>query len=82
MRHVVLVNSYLYVCAFAANRREAGQLWVYTDSSDWALYFHPVDDLDHFALRQRRLYGNRVTGGQTDWVWTALFRLEQQVHSG
>lgn len=62
-RLIALVNSYLYLCTFATNRANAGGLQVYTSASDWALYFHPVQNPEHFALGERRLYGEIAAGG-------------------
>jgi len=62
-RVVALVNSYLYVSVFATNRSGPGGMQIYTSAADWALYFHPVEDPQWFALGLRRLYGQLHAGG-------------------
>ncbi len=61
--HVALTNSYLYVCVFAMNRIHRGGGHEYTNSADWALYFHPVQNPVDFSLGERRLYGTLHMGG-------------------
>jgi hypothetical protein len=57
-REVVgLVNAFLYLCAFTANRVGPGGMQIYTNASAWALYVHPVHDPESYALGARRLLG-------------------------
>src|SRR2546425_9824784 len=60
---IALVNSCVYIVAAAANRVVAGQIQIYTNSTDWTLYFHRLQDPDFFALRTRRLLGQVLAGG-------------------
>jgi len=69
--HIQMVNSFLYVCAFARNRETSGGAWEYTNGTDWTLYFHPVDDPTYFAIGERRLYGRQMGGGH-QWTRSAF----------
>lgn len=63
-RQVVgLVNVFLYLCVFAANRVGPGGMQIYTNATDWALYAHPLEDPEQSSLRTRRLLGHSVHGG-------------------
>lgn len=67
---IALVNSCVYVTAAAANR-VIGQVQIYTNSTDWTLYFHKRTDPDYFALPQRRLLGAVLAGG-FHWNFSVL----------
>lgn len=71
-RQVVgLVNTFLYLCVFAANRVGPGGMQIYTNASDWALYGHPVADPEQFSLGARRLLG-RVAHGGFRWNYSVI----------
>lgn len=69
--HVNLVNSFLFLSTFALNEIGPGGLQFYTNSSDWVLYFQPVQDPEFFALGERRLYG-KVSSGGHQWRGSAF----------
>jgi hypothetical protein len=66
-----LVNAFLYLCVFAANRVGPGGMQIYTNASDWALYVHPVHDPEYFALGARRLLG-RLSHGGFRWNYSVI----------
>lgn len=70
-RLVWLTNAYLYTCVFATNRLHRGGGHDYTNSTDWALYFQPVQDPVFFSIGERRLYGT-LHGGGHRWSHSAF----------